>query len=238
MGKTLLLSICLHSLLLYAAAITLVRERQVFVVDLRTEAASERVEGKSQQSKRDLRRSEPGKELAGHSALPTPSRHAETTPSAVAEKTIAQTLPNAAVSVVPATVSVTTADVKPGLSTLNNGLSSTTPAGTVPKGTAAEASPSVPPGKGGPDPAAAIRAAVERALIYPPLARRRHMEGKVIVRFSIDEKGVPLSIRVVESSGHPMLDDEAVRTVARAAPLPVTGGSVEIPINFRLLTTR
>jgi TonB family protein len=81
-----------------------------------------------------------------------------------------------------------------------------------------------------------LRASIEKALIYPPLARKRKLEGTVLVHFRINGNGTPLDVRVIKSSNYAILDEEAIRTVIRAAPLPSIGGGVELPIRFRLLT--
>lgn len=81
-----------------------------------------------------------------------------------------------------------------------------------------------------------LRVSIERALTYPPLARKRNIEGTVVVRFKVNENGSPSDVRVVESSHYKILDDEAVKTVTKAAPLPPVQGNVEIPISFRLFS--
>lgn len=232
MGKTLLLSLCLHSLLLYAAAVTLVRDSQVFVVNLWTEAKEEQTkdEGRNMRSIRQVR------DNAIRSAAPMPLSRAQTKKSPVVEKTVSETIPVMAVSGLPITVSAARTEFRGESGDINSGRSNL--AATHQSGAGTVASTAGTEGKSIPDPATAIRSAIERALLYPPIARKRYMEGKVVVRFSIDEKGIPSSVQIVESSGHPMLDDEAIRTVARAAPLPATQRSVEIPINFKLLSER
>jgi len=79
-----------------------------------------------------------------------------------------------------------------------------------------------------------IRAAIERAKSYPPLARRRGLEGTVTAEFTINEKGYPENIRIVRSSGHEILDSAAKKTILRASPFPAVKGSLEVPITFRL----
>jgi protein TonB len=79
-----------------------------------------------------------------------------------------------------------------------------------------------------------LRARIERSLVYPPLARKRKMEGTATVSFVVGDGGVPAELRLVRSSGHRLLDDEAMNTVRRASPLPMLKGTVEIPIRFSL----
>lgn len=75
---------------------------------------------------------------------------------------------------------------------------------------------------------------------YPELARRSQLEGKVMVNFIIDEKGQHTVVKV-KSSGHPMLDTEAVRVI-NAMPLwkpAIENGKLvrlefSLPITFSL----
>jgi len=85
---------------------------------------------------------------------------------------------------------------------------------------------------------ARIRKAIEEELTYPPLARRRKMEGTVVAGFSIDGRGAPADIRVVRSSGYPVLDNEVVEIIRRAAPYPRLSERVEVPVSFRLIEGR
>jgi len=81
---------------------------------------------------------------------------------------------------------------------------------------------------------ASIRNAIERAKIYPLLARKRKMEGTVITGFTIDNKGQPQNIKIEKSSGYDILDSAAIRIVINAAPLACVKGEITIPISFRL----
>ena len=63
-----------------------------------------------------------------------------------------------------------------------------------------------------------IAAAVARAMDYP---REVHEEeGVVVVRFSLGGSGGAEAIELVESSGHPRLDEAALRAVTRLHDLP------------------
>ncbi len=79
-----------------------------------------------------------------------------------------------------------------------------------------------------------IRAAIEKAKSYPPLARKRGLEGTATTEFTIHGRGSPENIRIVRSSGSDILDNAAKNTVLRASPFPQVSGSVEVPITFRL----
>jgi protein TonB len=88
--------------------------------------------------------------------------------------------------------------------------------------------------QGGQDLYASIRNAIDKAKIYPLLARKRKIEGTVITGFTIDNKGLPQDIKIEKSSGYEVLDSAAVRIVRKAAPLACVKGEITIPISFRL----
>lgn len=79
-----------------------------------------------------------------------------------------------------------------------------------------------------------IRDALRRNLVYPYGARKRRIEGTVLVAFRINQTGAPEHISIVKSSGHTILDTAAKETVTNASPFPVTGKTVEIPIMYQL----
>jgi TonB family protein len=79
-----------------------------------------------------------------------------------------------------------------------------------------------------------IRNAIDRAKVYPLLARKRKIEGTVIMEFIINNKGYPQDIRIEKSSEHEILDSAAIKTVKNAAPLPHIQGKIIIPIRFKL----
>lgn len=79
-----------------------------------------------------------------------------------------------------------------------------------------------------------IKEAIERAKVYPDLARKRRQEGTVVMEFLINSRGMPEDIRITKSSGFNLLDSAARRTIVRAAPFPVIKGNIEVPITFIL----
>jgi TonB family protein len=82
---------------------------------------------------------------------------------------------------------------------------------------------------------AEIRRRIQEAVEYPPLARRRRLEGVARVGFEIDpQERRALGVALVASSGHPLLDRAAERSVARAAALPWVHGRLEVPVRFAL----
>ncbi len=67
-------------------------------------------------------------------------------------------------------------------------------------------------------------------LNYPDEARRRNLTGQLVMTVGIRRDGTVASIDVVQSSGYPLLDDAAQRTVRLAepfAPLPATRDKVD-----------
>lgn len=79
-----------------------------------------------------------------------------------------------------------------------------------------------------------IRAALQANLIYPYIARKRQMEGSVMVSFRIDQSGNPESIRILKGSGYSILDSAARDTVVKASPFPAANNRIEVPITFTL----
>jgi TonB family protein len=79
-----------------------------------------------------------------------------------------------------------------------------------------------------------IGSAIESKKTYPPLARRRGLEGTVRIGFSINPEGKPWDIEVIESSGHKVLDAATLTVVKRAAPFPYTDRRIEVPVSYRL----
>jgi len=63
-----------------------------------------------------------------------------------------------------------------------------------------------------------VQAKLQRALRYPSAARGA--TGEVQVQFVVAANGSVSGVRIVGSSGNPILDDAAINTVNRAAPFP------------------
>jgi len=55
---------------------------------------------------------------------------------------------------------------------------------------------------------------------YPSAARARLIEGQLMVLFSLVREGEVIEIRLLDPSGHKVLDEEAVRAIRAAAPFP------------------
>jgi len=84
------------------------------------------------------------------------------------------------------------------------------------------------------------RKKIEGAKRYPWEALRRNWQGKVILSFWVDQKGEVSEIKILQSSGYRVLDEEAKATLLRASPLPVPPQmeaemlKIEVPILFRI----
>jgi protein TonB len=85
---------------------------------------------------------------------------------------------------------------------------------------------------------AEIRRRIQAALVYPPIARWQDLQGDALVRFEIGAEGRAQDVRVVRSSGEPLLDAAAVRAVLAAGVLPRVYGPLEVPVSFELATRR
>ncbi len=81
---------------------------------------------------------------------------------------------------------------------------------------------------------AEIHRRIQAALVYPPLARRREVEGVSEVAFEIGPGGAPVGVALQRSSGSPLLDRAAERAVHDAAPLPLVLGRLRVPVRFEL----
>lgn len=75
---------------------------------------------------------------------------------------------------------------------------------------------------------------------YPLLARRRGLEGRVLVRVAVRPDGTAESAAVVQSSGHDILDRAARTTIAQWRFRPASighkpvAGTIDVPVVFRL----
>jgi protein TonB len=82
---------------------------------------------------------------------------------------------------------------------------------------------------------------LRRALRYPAEAKRKKLRGEVQVAFTVSAGGGVGGVRVVRSSGSPVLDKAAVETVRRAAPFPAIpegAGRSSWPFTVPLAFTR
>lgn len=89
-------------------------------------------------------------------------------------------------------------------------------------------------------PGYSLGAATTPAPDYPWSARRRGIEGRVVLRLEVDADGLPTGIELVHSSGSDALDQAAITALrqwrlrpALADGVPVAG-RVLVPIVFKL----
>jgi protein TonB len=82
---------------------------------------------------------------------------------------------------------------------------------------------------------------LERFKRYPPEARARGDHGAARVAFTIDRDGWVRASRIVQSSGAPELDQEALAMLTRAQPVPrpparvpATELSFVVPVRFNI----
>ena len=81
-----------------------------------------------------------------------------------------------------------------------------------------------------------IRERVNAALRYPLMARKQGWSGQVRVEFTILASGRIADLKIVESSGHRVLDRQALRAVESANPFPPPPvvATITLPVNFEL----
>ena len=76
---------------------------------------------------------------------------------------------------------------------------------------------------------------------YPPLARRRGLEGRTLLRVEVLASGASGTVAVISSSGYSVLDDAALAAVRQWSFVPASDVTpeatafVEVPVSFRLL---
>jgi protein TonB len=76
--------------------------------------------------------------------------------------------------------------------------------------------------------------------VYPPIARRRALEGRAVVRATVAADGAVASVELLRSSSHEVLDRTALDAVRgwRFAPArrgdETIAGAVDVPVVFRL----
>ncbi|MBW7850726.1 MAG: energy transducer TonB [Rhodospirillales bacterium] len=76
--------------------------------------------------------------------------------------------------------------------------------------------------------------------VYPLAARRRGLQGVVVLTVEVDAEGRPGLVTVRKSAGHALLDGSAVAAVRGWRFVPATSGgrpvasTVEVPVRFKL----
>jgi protein TonB len=87
-----------------------------------------------------------------------------------------------------------------------------------------------------------VRARILAHRRYPPLAKARHLEGVVRLRFTLSNTGaLSQGVQIVKASGFDVLDEQASQCVLAAAPFPPfppelrkNSLTVEVPIVYQL----
>jgi protein TonB len=75
---------------------------------------------------------------------------------------------------------------------------------------------------------------------YPLAARRRGIEGRVLLAARVSAEGACTDVRLKQSSGHALLDESALSAVRRWRFVPAHRGAaavdswVDVPVSFRL----
>ncbi len=93
---------------------------------------------------------------------------------------------------------------------------------------------SVGAGSGGPSVLAEIWKRINRNKYYPSMARRQGLEGKPKVTFVIDGDGSIARVHLAQSCGSSVLDNAAIETIRRAAPLPFYAGPITVTVRYSL----
>jgi len=87
---------------------------------------------------------------------------------------------------------------------------------------------------------ATLHEKVQRLKQYPAHAKRRSLEGQVMVRATITSSGLLGNLIIEQSSGHQLLDEDALHTVKQAFPLHLQQRMHQpqivllLPINYTL----
>lgn len=81
-----------------------------------------------------------------------------------------------------------------------------------------------------------IRDIIQKNIAYPHMARKRGLEGKVVVSFIVCADGEAQDIAITESSGFEILDKSAVEAVRKASPFPKppVKAALIIPVVYKL----
>ncbi len=75
---------------------------------------------------------------------------------------------------------------------------------------------------------------IERQERYPAAAQRDRLQGSVETLFVMNRDGTVLSVQVKTSSGQAMLDEEAMKAIRRAQPLPPIPADLPDHLRVRL----
>ncbi len=82
-----------------------------------------------------------------------------------------------------------------------------------------------------------IRAMIEKALVYPAVARKLRLEGTAMISFVLKSDGTVDTVKIISTSGSRSLDTKAVQTIlSLSGHYPALGRTIElsIPVAFAL----
>jgi len=86
-----------------------------------------------------------------------------------------------------------------------------------------------------------LHESLSRHFIYPPMARRHGWEGRVELLVRLDPEGRLYGMRIVQSSGYPLLDQDALLTLQRIGSIPQARGwlpeqgyATTLPVIYKL----
>lgn len=87
-----------------------------------------------------------------------------------------------------------------------------------------------------------LRVALDRHFVYPPFARRNGWQGRVELLVRLDGAGRVDAVRILRSSGHAVLDQDALLTLRRISTVPearswlqgYSGYDLQLPVHYRL----
>jgi protein TonB len=65
---------------------------------------------------------------------------------------------------------------------------------------------------------AKIRLKIQRELRYPSEAERQQIQGQSLVRFVLTARGEVAELKVLNRSGHPILDEASISAIRNASP--------------------
>ena len=83
-------------------------------------------------------------------------------------------------------------------------------------------------------------ARIERLKGYPYIARANRWEGLVILEAVINHEGVLVDLKIAESSGHSVLDQDAMEVIRKSCPLQLKHSlgksemTMRVPISYKL----
>lgn len=88
-----------------------------------------------------------------------------------------------------------------------------------------------------------LRRHLDRNYVYPRRAQLARIEGVVLIEIVVDARGKILRRRIIRSSGSPILDEAAMKAVAKVSSVPAppselpwTRRAIRVPFNYQLKT--